>query len=353
MTTVAYCAISDEGRTFADQMVLSEETARALRSLTDAVHREGAAASLQLGHAGFFTKYRAAGRSRPLSPSRSFNAYGLMSGQPWSAPMTIRDIERVVDDFVRAARRAREAGFDAVELHLGHGYLLSQFLSPATNRRRDDYGGDIQGRMRAPLQVVAAVRRALGAGFPVLGKVNLRDGFRGGLELDEATTVARALEQEGISALVLSGGFTSKTPLFLLRGGRPLSRMVEAEPSGLQRLAMQAFGPFVVRKYPFQEMFFLPEARVIRQSVDVPLVLLGGLLSLENLETAMAEGFDFVALGRALIADPELVNELQAEKKTRSRCTSCNECIAEMDLGGIRCILDDHPAGSSSGKAPA
>jgi 2,4-dienoyl-CoA reductase-like NADH-dependent reductase (Old Yellow Enzyme family) len=184
------------------------------------------------------------------------------------------------------------------------------------------------------------VRAVVGASFPILCKTNLRDGFRGGLELEDAVALARLLEAEGADALVLSGGFTSRSPFYLFRGRRPLAEMIAAEKSPLQKLALSWFGKNVIREYPWEEMFFLPQAREVRRAVRMPLVLLGGIVSRANVDAAMAEGFDFVALGRALIADPDLVKRMAADASARSRCTHCNVCVAEMDLGGVRCVLD-------------
>jgi 2,4-dienoyl-CoA reductase-like NADH-dependent reductase (Old Yellow Enzyme family) len=340
MTTVAYCAVSGDGRTFAEQMVMRPETVAPLRRVTGAVHREGGAASLQLGHCGWFTKNKGLSTWLPRGPSLAVNAYGISAGKPVALAMSEREIEQVVEDFGRAAGLAREAGFDAVELHLGHGYLLSQFLCPATNRRRDRFGGDLDGRARVPLAALAKVREVVGRGFPVLCKTNLRDGFHGGLELEDSIGLARRLEAGGADALVLSGGFTSRTPFYLFRGRRPLAEMIDAEKSRMQKLALRWFGGRIIREYPFEEMFFLGEAREVRRAVSMPLVLLGGIVSRENVERAMGEGFDFVALGRALIADPDLVNRMRADPAARSRCTHCNVCVAEMDLGGVRCVLD-------------
>lgn len=347
MTTVAYCAVSPDGRTFEEQMVMTDDNAGRLRALTEAVHREGAAAALQLGHCGFFTKNKELGH-RPRGPSRALNEYGLFSGLPFASPMTEDDIRQATADFTAAARRAVDAGFDAVELHLGHGYLLSQFLSPAVNRRRDRYGGSIENRLRFPLDVVENVLDAVGKDTAVLAKINLSDGFRGGLEIDDAVTVSRNLERVGAHAIVMSGGFTSRTPLYLLRGGRPLPSMIAVEKNRLQKLALRLFGPSVLRAYPFEELFFLPLARHVRAAVRMPLVLLGGAVSMDNLDTALREGFDFVAMGRALIADPTLIADFRAGRKIRTRCTSCNECIAEMDAGGVRCVLDGPRKGAAS-----
>jgi len=341
MTTVAYCAVSPNGRTFSEQMFMRPEIIAPLRQLTDAVHSEGAAVSLQLGHCGGFTRNRQLTVKRPLGPSFALNEYGLMVGLPFTAAMSEADIAGTVEDFGVAASRAREAGFDAVELHLGHGYLLSQFLSPAVNRRRDRYGGSLENRLRFPLAVLRRVRAAVGPDVPILAKTNLRDGFRGGLELPEAIDVARALEAEGIDAIEMSGGFTSKTPFYLFRGERPLAEMIAVEPNRLQRLTLRFLGPAVIKSYPFEEMFFLEQAREVRRAVDVALVLLGGIVSLDNIERAMAEGFDYVAMGRALIHDPGLIGKLERGEARRSGCVPCNKCVAEMDKpGGVRCVLN-------------
>jgi 2,4-dienoyl-CoA reductase-like NADH-dependent reductase (Old Yellow Enzyme family) len=343
MTTVAYCSVSPNGRTFSEQMFMREEIVPQLRRLTDAVHVEGAAASIQLGHCGTFSKNEQLTVPRPLGPSFRINSYGIASGMFFAGAMTEEDIAATVEEFGVAAAIAVEAGFDAVEIHLGHGYLLSQFLCPAVNRRRDQYGGSLENRLRLPVAVLQRVRAAVGPETAVLAKTNLRDGFAGGLEVAEAVGVARRLEREGVDAIVLSGGFTSRTPLYLLRGGRPLKEMIEVDPSRLQKLAMRLFGPFLVRAYPFEEMFFLEHARKVREAVRLPLVLLGGIVSLDNVETAMEEGFEFVAMGRALIADPTLVRDMERGGVQRTRCDSCNKCIAEMDRDGVRCVLDDEP----------
>ena len=339
LTTVAYAAVMSEGRTFSGQLLMDDDQVQRLRPLTDAVHRHGGAASLQLVHCGGFSKYRAPGDRGPAGPSRAFNAYGSLSGLVWTRAMSESDISAVVTSFADAAARAKQAGFDAVELHLGHGYLLSQFLSPATNRRTDAWGGSLANRLRLPLAVVRAVREKVGGDFPILCKTNLDDGFPGGLGLDESVAIAKALATEGVDALVLSGGFVSRSPFYLLRGGRPLSQMIAAERSWTQKLALALFGPLVVRPWPFTELFLLDQARRVREAVDIPLALLGGVSSRENLVTAMREGFELVAVARALLANPTWVRDLEAGTIDRTRCDRCNICIAEMDRGGVRCVL--------------
>ena len=338
MTTVAYCAVTPDGRTFADQLHMRPELVPDLRALTAAVHAEGAAASLQLGHCGAFCNNHDLVRRRPMGPSRALNLVGALSGRVLADAMSEAEIEEVTGAFVGAARLAREAGFDAVELHLGHGYLLSQFLSPGTNVRRDGFGGSLENRARFPLSVVERVRAALPAQMPVLAKLNLRDGFRGGLELDESVQVARWLEARGSDALVLSGGFVSRNPFYLFRGERPLRQMIAVEKSWAHKLALAVFGPALIHAYAFEPLYFLPLARQVRRAVRMPLVLLGGIKSHDDLDMAMREGFDLAAMGRALIHDPALIGKYAAGLARESGCVPCNQCVAEMDReGGVCC----------------
>jgi 2,4-dienoyl-CoA reductase-like NADH-dependent reductase (Old Yellow Enzyme family) len=331
MTTVAYCAVSADGRSYDTQMWMRPEIVPSLRRLTDAVHAEGAAVCIQLGHCGYFADRRVIG-GQPLGASRVFNTYGLS----FPRAMNERDIERVVGDFARAARLAVDAGFDAVELHFGHGYLVSQFLSPFTNRRRDRWGGTLENRARLGVEIARAARAAVGASFPVLAKINLRDGFVGGLELDEAIEAARHFEQAGLDALVTSGGFVSRAPLYMLRGEVPLAPMIAVQKKLVAKLGLFFFGRLLVQRYPYTEAFFSDEARRLRSAVRLPLVLLGGIKSRATIDRALSDGFELVAMARALIHDPDFPRQL-ATGLDASSCVPCNECIAEMDRGGVRC----------------
>jgi 2,4-dienoyl-CoA reductase-like NADH-dependent reductase (Old Yellow Enzyme family) len=332
MTTVAYCSVSPDGRSYATQMLLEPAIVPGLKRLTDAVHREGAAASIQLGHCGYFADRQVIG-GRPLGASRVFNTYGLS----FPKPMDEVDLTRVIADFARAATLAREAGFDLVELHFGHGYLVSQFLSPFTNRRSDRWGGALENRLRLATEVLRAVRQAVGVEFPVLAKTNLRDGFAGGLEIDEAVEVARALEAEGVTGLVLSGGFVSRTPLYMLRGDVPLNQMIAGQERLYAKLGLFLFGRLLVQRYPYEEAFFRGEARRVRQAVRLPLMLLGGIKSRKVIDQALQDGFELVGMARALLHDATLPRRLERGEVEHSGCVPCNECIAEMDRGGVRC----------------
>lgn len=341
LTTVAYGAVNADGRTMEHQMYMRPEVVPGLKRLTDAVHQHGAAASIQLTHCGFFTNNRQVAGKRPLAPSRLINNYGLLSGIFLSREITTADRRYLTADFAGSAQLALDAGFDAIELHLGHGYLLSQFLSPKTNRRKDEYGGSLENRMRFPLEVVKGVRQAVGDGVPVICKINLSDGFRGGLQIRDSILLAQALEKAGVDLLVLSGGFTSKTPFYLMRGDVPLWRMIRAERQWQHKAAFAVFGKFIIGKYKFEENFFLPLARQIRQAVKMPLAYLGGVISARGIEQVFAEGFDMAAIGRALIHDPDFILSAAKDPLHVSGCTHCNICVAEMDRTGVRCVLTD------------
>jgi len=332
MTTVAYCSVSFDGRAFGHELWMREEIVPGLRELTDAVHREGAAASIQLGHCGFFASPKEIGR-RPIGASRKLCLFRMSRCEE----MNEAQIETKTEEFAQAARWARQAGFDAVEMHSGHGYLLSQFLSPWTNHRRDRYGGSLENRLRFPAAVVRRVRQALGPGFPILVKMNQRDGMRGGLEIDEAVQIAQCYEAEGASALVPSCGFTAKTPLYMMRGGVPTREMARNQAQLMTRVGMLLFGRFMVQRYPFEPLFLLEGAVRLRQAVSIPVVYVGGVLSLADLERAMETGFEFVEVGRAIVKDPDFVKKMQSGALEGSDCDHCNRCIATMDAGGVYC----------------
>ncbi len=237
---------------------------------------------------------------------------------------------------------ARDAGFDAVELHAGHGYLVSQFLSPFTNRRRDAYGGALENRMRFMREVMAEVKRAAGSDLAVVVKTNLRDGFPGGMELDEAVQVARALEEEGADALVLTGGFVSRAPMYIMRGPMPMKEMSKRMPQWWMRAFVGAFGEWMVPPVPYQDHYFLEDATVVRQALKLPLIYVGGVASRAAADAVLARGFDAIAMARALIREPGFVERLRQEEaaasaQAGSRCDHCNVCAARIYTTSMAC----------------
>lgn len=337
LTTVSYGAVSADARTFNTQMYINDESLERLKVIADEVHKAGGKVSMQLTHCGYFSKNK---DSRyPLAPSRIFNAYGFLSGIMFSKAMSETDMQRAANDFAVAALRLKEIGFDAIEIHMGHGYLLSQFLSPRTNKRRDKYGGSIENRSRFPLEVLQSVIDKVGKGFPVLVKLNLSDGFRRGFSLEDCKYVSKELEKKGCSAIVLSGGFTSITPFYLMRGSRPLGGMIKNGSSLAEKITMAIFGPLIIKRYKFTPNFFLPQAKEIRKVVSMPLVYLGGVDSKKGIEEIIDAGFDFIAAARILIHDPDFLIQLRENQIEKSECDRCNKCVLEMDRGGVKCVL--------------
>lgn len=335
MSTVAYCAVSREGTTDGRQIVLEPAAIPGLQRLTDAIHAEGAAACAQIGHAGPVAN--PAGTKHPaLAPSRILAPVSFR----WTRAATDEDLDRVRGDFVAGAKVAVAAGFDALEVHLGHNYLLSTFLSPKLNRRRDAFGGGLANRARFPRSVVAAVREAAGTDVAVTAKLNMDDGVRGGLVPDEAIEVARMLEADGcLDALELTGGSSLRNPMYLFRGDAPIGDMAAALPRAMA-LGVRLFGRLIFRTYPFEEAYFLPTARRFREALDMPLVLLGGINRRSTIDRALDEGFEFVAMARALLREPDLVGRMRDDPATEATCVHCNRCMPSI-YSGTRCVLDD------------
>ena len=340
MTTVAYASVMRSGLSFQKQLWMRKEAIPGLRSLTDAVHAEGAAASVQIGHCGNMASYSLAG-GFPIAPSGGLNIYG----PTFPRTMHRKDIDGVVKSFSDAVHIARDSGFDAVEVHAGHGYLVSQFLSPYSNRRKDGYGGSFENRSRFMREVMDAVMQAAGKDMGVLVKMNLRDGFPGGMEIGEGVEVAKQLERSGAHALVLSGGFVSRAPMYVMRGRMPFRVMSHGVRNPVTRLLIRVFGGMLVKPEPFTEAYFLEDALRVRAAVKLPLVFVGGLNSLETIEKVLGQGFGFVAFARALVNDPAFISKLKTGEITRSACTTANYCVAAIYTGSMACHqhLDDLP----------
>jgi len=335
MTTVAYCAVSQDGVAFGHEMWMREEIIPTLKRLTDAVHKEGAAVSIQLGHCGFFANRSVIGKT-PIGPSRKFCLFRYSICRA----MNEVDINRVREDFGKAAKMAVRAGFDAVEIHAGHGYLLSQFLSPWTNCRKDQYGGFLENRLRFPVSVIKHVREVVGPGYPIIIKMNCEDGFKGGLTIDEAVQAAKSFEAAGASMLVPSCGFTARTSFYMMRGNVPTWDYVKSEKNPVTKIGMALFGRLIVKEVPFQELFLFEQARRIKDAVKIPVACIGGVCSVDNMDKAMQAGFEFVQIGRATIRDPNVINKMQAGEITASDCDHCNRCVAAMADKGVVCIAE-------------
>src|SRR5580700_7590338 len=340
MSTVAYLAVSPEGRTDRHCLLLDDETATDLRRLTDAIHADGAAAAAQIGHAGPVANARS-NRAAALSPSGGFTPMGSRLHAVDAA-----GIERIVEDYRAAARRAVDAGFDSIEVHVGHNYLLSAFLSPKLNKRKDQFGGSVENRARFARTVLRNVRDAVGNKVAVTAKLNMADGVDGGLWLDESVEVATLFEADGtLDALELTGGSSLANPMYLFRGDAPLQEFAATLPAPV-RLGFKVIGHRFLKAYPYEEAFFLPYARQFRAALTTPIILLGGITELATIEAALAEGFAFVAMARALLREPDLPQRMQAGAASTSLCIHCNKCMPTI-YSGTRCVLVADRPGSA------
>lgn len=333
MTTLAYAGINRSALSFKTQLWLRPEIVPQLREITDGIHAAGAKASIQIGHCGNMTHIATAG-CIPVGASTGFNLY---------SPTICRglrkdEIKQMAKDFGTAVNTARDAGFDCVEVHAGHGYLISQFLSPFTNHRRDEFGGSLDNRMRFMRMCLEEVMKQASSDMGVLVKTNTRDGFKGGLEIDDCITVAREIERAGVHAIVLSGGFVSKAPMYVMRGRMPIYSMTYYMKQLWLKYGVRMVGKYMIPSVPFKELFFLDDARRFREELKLPLIYVGGVVSREGADKVLdEENFDFIQMGRALLNEPDFVNRMHADECHRCGCDHVNYCIARMYSREMAC----------------
>ncbi len=335
MTTVAYCCVSPQGASAPGQIVMDADAVPGLRRLTDAVHDAGAAISAQLGHAGVVAPKKLTGVTA-VAPSRFVNPTSFA----YCREIRREEIAAVITQFAEAARVAVDAGFDAVELHFGHLYLPSSFLSPLINRRKDEYGGDIDNRSRLVREIAQRVREVVGDRIAVIAKLDMDDGLPGSIWIDEALRTAQLLDGDAaLDAIELTQGSSVYRPMYLFRGDVPVREFAKVMPPML-RPGVRILGKGVMGSYPYEDLYMLPAARqFVPVMKNTKLVLLGGITNREHLETGLREGFDFLAMGRALLREPDLVNRMAADAGVRSRCNHNNKCMVTV-FGRTHCVLD-------------
>ncbi len=344
MTTVAYAAVNRSGLSFDGQLWMRKEIVPELRKMTDAIHSYGAKVSIQLGHCGNMT-HRATCGCTPVGASSGFNLYS----PTWARALKKDEILSLVEDFGTAVDLAREAGFDCVEIHCGHGYLISQFLSPYTNRRRDEFGGSLENRMRFMKLVMANVLKHAGSDMGVIAKVNMHDGFKGGMQTEECLEVAKELEKMGVHALVLSAGFVSRAPMEVMRGAMPLKTLahyMDMKHFWWLKAGLALGGRILIPSVPYKEAYFLDDAKVFRKDLKMPLIYVGGMTSKAKMEEVLSEGFTALQVARALVRDTEFVNKLRSGEQECSQCGHSNYCIGRMYTLEMKChtCVENMPA---------
>ncbi len=300
--------VGPEGRAGRGQLGIHDDSlVPGLAKMVEEIHRAGGKVAVQLAHAGRFAQPELTGLPA-LGPSpRS----GKPAGQ--YRKMSEEEIRKTVGDFGRAAARAKEAGFDAVQLHAAHGYLLSQFLSPAFNHRGDGYGGPVENRSRFLLEAVREIRSVAGPDFPLLIKMNCRDFIEGGLELADSLEIGRALEKAGVDALEVSGGTV-------------VSKALGPSRTGI--------------KTPDREAYFREEAAAFKKALGIPVILVGGVRTLSLAQSLVEEGrADLISMSRPFIRQPDLIDRWRRGETQGTTCLSDNLCFKAGDRGGgVYCL---------------
>ena len=302
--------VTKEGQAGPRQMgIYSDAMVDGLRRITSIVHENGGAIAVQLAHAGkngIGTDDFAA-----LGPSDVFK-----DGVKKSTAMTADDIKRTVIAFGDAAERAVKSGFDGIQIHAAHGYLLSQFLSPHYNKRTDSYGGNLENRARLLLQVYNEIRQRIGTSFPVMAKINSEDFVENGITVKETITVAHMLEDCGMDAIEMSGGTFESGKLIPSRVG--------------------------TSKAEGREVYYREAAETFKKEIGIPLILVGGFLSFNVVQDVVASGLaDYVALSRPLIREPNLMSRWAGGDMTKAACISCNKCFSTLSTKeALHCAVE-------------
>ncbi len=335
MTTVAYCCVSPEGASAPGQILMSAKALPGLQQLTDAIHAEGGAISAQLGHAGMVASKKITGVTS-MGPSRFVNP----SSMEYCRAIRREEIALVIEQFGQAARIAVDAGFDAVELHFGHNYLPSSFLSPLLNRRKDEYGGSIENRSRFVREIAQRVREEVGNKIAVIAKISMDDGLPGGIWLNDSIRTAQLLDEDkNLDAIELTQGSSIIRQMYLFRGDVPVADFaaVVKEP---MKTGVRLFGKLALGSFPYRDLYMLEAARqFVPVMKHTKLILLGGINNREHIETGMREGFDFVAMGRGLLREPDLINRIEADATVSGRCIHCNKCMYTV-YGRTHCVME-------------
>ena len=334
LITLGFAYITKKGQAIPNQTAAyNDRFIPGLRRVAEAVHRYDTKVVLQIGDSGSQSVVAPQRGYRPLAPSAvikgwvSYDGDGEVTQTEKGTPefrsntttfeaeeMTEDQIQQVIQAYAQAARRIREAGFDGMQFHGGHGYLISQFASPATNHRTDRWGGSLENRTRFIRECCRAVRNAVGVGFPMMIKMGVADQAKGGLSITEGVKMARLLEEAGVNAIEISEG-------------------VEEEPIHHIRTGVDT------RE---KEAYYLDWARLVRKEVNVPLFLVGGLRSFDIMEQIVKEGIvDCISMSRPFIREPDLVKQYRTEQIDQVKCISCNGCLRKLRAGFLKCNFAD------------
>jgi 2,4-dienoyl-CoA reductase-like NADH-dependent reductase (Old Yellow Enzyme family) len=339
-----YVSVQENGRTFPNMRMFDSDVYVDLyKSINDQLKQYKTPIILQIAHGGSRSMTKATGQEVISASPRRRNDYGDRVKE--ASDMEIRSI---IDAFVAAIIRAKTAGFDGVELHAAHGYLLSEFISPVLNRRKDSWGGSTKNRMRILTEILSEARDAVG-NFPILIKISASDEFKRGLTESDAVTIAQILQVASCDAIEVSCGYGDfmhtvrmpKVPIDAVLGLMPPYRDMPSYRKYLFRLS----APFLVKVRKPISNYNVATAELIKRSVDIPVIVVGGIRSIQDITTIISEkGIDFVSLSRPFIIEPDIVNRFQRGQE-HSRCIDCGYCLIGVIANPLRCYYGRVPAG--------
>ncbi|MBQ0119021.1 MAG: NADH:flavin oxidoreductase, partial [Bacteroidales bacterium] len=344
MTTVAYCAVDLSGVSFDGQLYIRKEALPGLKHLTDAIHAEGAKASIQLGHCGNMTHFYTC-HCLPVSASNGFNLYSPTIHRR----LKVSEIHTLVQRFGEAVDFCREAGFDCVEIHAGHAYLISQFLAKRTNRRHDQYGGSLENRMRFLNEILDVVMEHAKDDMAVVVKTNMWDDCWRGVSMDEGIAIAREIAKHHVHGIILSGGTVSRSPMTILSGAMPYKTLAHYMPMKSfwwlkAALNFPGVAPWMIPTSPFHELYFMERAKQFQQVLkddpnmqNTTLIYVGGVQSGDSCQRIMDEGFELFQLAHVLIKDPDFVNHVKENPHYHAGCRRSNYCIGRMYTLEMKC----------------
>lgn len=332
--------VNDIGRHIPRMIVMDkDETVGDLQKVVETVHRHDTKIVAQLNHAGRQSDPKIIG-TIPLSPSPVRDKLSLVKPRVMSRDQ----IDDTIEAFGKAGGKVKEAGFDGLQIHAAHGYLINQFLSGYTNRRRDKWGGSLENRMRFLIEIYEAIRSVVGPEYPVLIKINSEDFTKGGVTLEEAIAVCKKLDELGIDAIEVSGGITEKG-LSTVKGDIPMDVLTRGR-NFVERIMMRFFEKSLRNMARFEEAYFLPQAATIKKNVTAPIIAVGGMRNRAVMEQALESGqADFISLCRPFIRRPNLVNLMAQSNGDPISCTNCNRCTIEIvvQYNPMKCYYSEAP----------
>ena len=341
-----YAGVQQDGKSSLSNMLMidSDELIPAHRKLTEKVHEYGVPVILQIAHCGRQTRSAVTGQPTVAPSARK----DFIFNEETPHELDEREIETIIDNFVAATTRAKRAGFDGVQLHLAHGYLLAQFLSNHTNRRNDQWGGSTANKFTIVSEIMRRIRKTLGS-YPVLAKINAYDSRPGGMRTEEAVEIARLLESSGCDAIEVSSGVVEEG-LTIMRGPSPpvealftSSFRFSTIPALLKPVAAP-FIQFAMRSPKPLRSYNLDAAISIKQAISIPVITVGGIHTLEDISAALENGsMDYVSMSRPFIIEPDIVRKFREGQQTRSRCIMCNYCALMIEVDVVRCYYGKLP----------